>query len=135
MIDQIEFCDVLLLNKCDMVAEEELVSALGRACCTSAATGKLIRTRNGQVDPNEILNTGLFDFDAASTAAGWMKDMRSRYILRETEGDTASPSFVYERIRPFHPEAFNELDERVADRGCPCKRNHVASYRNHLDKT
>jgi G3E family GTPase len=102
LIDQIEFCDVLLLNKCDMVAEEELVELEG-VLHKLQPRAKLIRTRNGQVDPNEILNTGLFDFDAASTSAGWMKEMEKPVHTPETE-EYGITSFVYERIRPFHPE-------------------------------
>ena len=69
LLDQIETCDVLLLNKCDLVEEEELNKLEGiiRKLQPSA---KIIRTVNGQVDPSEILNSGLFDFERASMSAG-----------------------------------------------------------------
>ena len=62
LIDQVETCDVLLLNKCDLVSEDELAKVEGilRKLQPSA---KIIRTVKGQVAPAEILNTGLFDFE------------------------------------------------------------------------
>lgn len=62
LIDQIETCDVLLLNKCDLLEEEEL-NKLEAVLRKLQPTAKLIRTVNGVVDPKEILNTGLFDFE------------------------------------------------------------------------
>ncbi|MFC0330514.1 GTP-binding protein [Paenibacillus sepulcri] len=101
LIDQIEFCDVLILNKCDLVDEEDLTELEGvlRKLQPSA---RLIRSSQGRIDPAEILNTGLFDFDAASTSAGWMKEMAKPVHVPETE-EYGISSFVYERHRPFHP--------------------------------
>ncbi|MBD0382983.1 GTP-binding protein [Paenibacillus sedimenti] len=101
LIDQIEFCDVLILNKCDMLASEELDELEGvlRALQPRA---KFIRSVKGKVDPKEILNTNLFNFDEASTSAGWMKEMEKPVHTPETE-EYGISSFVYERIRPFHP--------------------------------
>lgn len=102
LIDQIEFCDVLLLNKCDMV-EESVLQELEGVLRKLQPSAKLIRTVKGQVDPAEILNTGLFDFDKASTAAGWIKELEKPVHTPETE-EYGISSFVYERVRPFHPE-------------------------------
>lgn len=102
LIDQIEFCDVLLLNKCDMVAEDDLIE-LERVLRKLQPRAKLIRTVRGQVAPAEILHTGLFDFEAASTSAGWIKEMESEAHTPETE-EYGISSFVYERIKPFHPQ-------------------------------
>ncbi|BBH20567.1 putative metal chaperone YciC [Paenibacillus baekrokdamisoli] len=106
LIDQIEFCDVLLLNKCDLVAEDELVELEG-VLRKLQPRAKLIRIQQGQVDPSEILNTGLFDFDEASVSAGWMKEMEKPVHTPETE-EYGISSFVYERARPFHPERLME---------------------------
>ena len=115
LIDQIEFCDVLLLNKCDMVGDDEL-NELESVLRKLQPRAKLIRIQNGQVDPLEILNTGLFDFDEASASAGWMKEMEKPVHTPETE-EYGITSFVYERIRPFHPERLmnwmNEWPEEV----------------------
>ncbi|MBB6675286.1 GTP-binding protein [Cohnella nanjingensis] len=102
LIDQIEFCDVLLLNKCDLLGEEELDELEGvlRALQPRA---RLIRTTRGAVEPSAILNTGLFDFDEASASAGWKREMEKPAHTPETE-EYGISSFVYQRVRPFHPE-------------------------------
>ncbi|MDF2645407.1 MAG: cobalamin synthesis protein CobW [Paenibacillus sp.] len=101
LIDQIEFCDVLILNKCDMLEADELDELEGvlRALQPRA---KFIRSIQGKVAPAEILNTHLFDFDEASTSAGWMKEMEKETHTPETE-EYGISSFVYERVRPFEP--------------------------------
>ncbi|XEC93096.1 GTP-binding protein [Paenibacillus tarimensis] len=101
LIDQIEFCDVLLLNKCDMVEERELVK-LENMLRKLQPRAKHIRTTQGKVDPNVILNTGLFDFEEASRSAGWIRELEAPAHTPETE-EYGISSFVYERIRPFHP--------------------------------
>jgi G3E family GTPase len=102
LIDQIEFCDVLILNKCDLVEEEELEELEG-VLRTLQPRAKLIRTAKGEIDPNEILNTSLFDFEEASQSAGWMKEMAAPAHTPETE-EYGISSFVYERTKPFHPQ-------------------------------
>ena len=74
LIDQIEFCDVLILNKCDLVSAEEL-ERLERILRALQPEAKLIRTTNGVIDPVEILNTGRFDFERVSESAGWLKEL------------------------------------------------------------
>lgn len=102
LIDQIETCDVLLLNKCDLVEEEELVKleAVLRKLQPSA---KIIRTVNGIVDPKEILNTGLFDFEKTSMSSGWIAELTKKEHTPETE-EYGIGSFVYRSRIPFHPQ-------------------------------
>ncbi|WP_138753042.1 GTP-binding protein [Paenibacillus sinopodophylli] len=102
LIDQIEFCDVLVLNKCDLVGEEELIELEG-VLRTLQPRATFIRTSRGEIDPRAILNTGLFDFDEASQSAGWMKEMAAHTHTPETE-EYGIASFVYERTKPFHPQ-------------------------------
>ncbi|MCU6710371.1 GTP-binding protein [Paenibacillus sp. J5C_2022] len=102
LIDQIEFCDVLILNKCDLVSEEELHRLEG-VLRRLQPRAKLIRTQNGEVDPEQILNTGLFDFEEASRSAGWIKELEAPVHTPETE-EYGIGSFVYDRRRPFHPQ-------------------------------
>jgi G3E family GTPase len=101
LIDQIEFCDVLLLNKCDKVDEDDLVE-LEAVLRKLQPRAKLLRTVQGQVDPSAILNTSLFDFDEASSSAGWIKELEKPVHTPETE-EYGISSFVYERNKPFHP--------------------------------
>ncbi|MCY9691813.1 GTP-binding protein [Paenibacillus alginolyticus] len=101
LIDQIEFCDVLILNKCDMLEEDELIELEG-VLRTLQPRAKFIRSIHGKVAPADILNTHLFNFDEASTSAGWMREMEKETHTPETE-EYGISSFVYERIRPFEP--------------------------------
>ncbi|MCS7461170.1 GTP-binding protein [Paenibacillus doosanensis] len=114
LISQIEFCDVLILNKCDLVEEDEL-SELEQVLRKLQPRAKLIRTCNGKMDPQLILNTGLFDFDEASQSAGWIQELQAGHHIPETE-EYGISSFVYERKRPFHPERLTRwLEEWPAE--------------------
>ena len=102
LIDQIETCDVLLLNKCDLVEEKELVK-LEAVLKKLQPTAKIIRTVNGAVDPKEILNTGLFDFEKTSMSSGWIAELTNKEHTPETE-EYGIGSFVYRSRIPFHPQ-------------------------------
>ncbi|MCM3619585.1 GTP-binding protein [Sutcliffiella horikoshii] len=103
LIDQIEFADILLLNKTDLLEPQYVVEleALLRKLNPEA---KIIQTTKSQVELKSILNTGLFDFDKASQAAGWIKELNEEHTP-ETE-EYGISSFVYRRQKPFHPERF-----------------------------
>ncbi|RXZ80767.1 GTP-binding protein [Paenibacillaceae bacterium] len=101
LIDQIEFCDVLVLNKCDMVSSADLNDLEG-VLRKLQPRAKLIRAERGKVAPQDILNTGLFDFEEASTAAGWIQEMNRATHTPETD-EYGIGSFVYDKVRPFHP--------------------------------
>ncbi|WP_139492022.1 GTP-binding protein [Brevibacillus dissolubilis] len=102
LVDQIEFCDVLILNKCDMVSEENLAE-LEAVLRKLQPRARLIRSVRGQIDPGDILNTGLFDFEQASQSAGWLQELQKDHHVPETE-EYGISSFVYRRRIPFHPE-------------------------------
>ncbi|MBP1923867.1 G3E family GTPase [Halorubrum alkaliphilum] len=108
LMDQIEFCDVLLLNKCDLVPDDELeeIEAVLRALQPRA---KIVRTEHGAVDPTEILNTGRFDFDRASQSAGWKRELQHGHHHESASEEHGVSSFVFESDRPFHPERISEL--------------------------
>ncbi|ULL15705.1 GTP-binding protein [Paenibacillus sp. H1-7] len=109
LISQIEFCDVLLLNKCDLVDEEELAQ-LEQVLRKLQPRARLIRTTEGKVNPRDILNTNLFNFDEASHSPGWIQELQSSHHTPETE-EYGISSFVYERKRPFHPGRIKEWME------------------------
>ena len=102
LISQIEFCDVLVLNKCDMVEEEEL-RELEQVLRTLQPRAKLVRAEFGKIDPHLILNTGAFNFEEASASAGWIQELNQEHHTPETD-EYGISSFVYERQRPFHTE-------------------------------
>ncbi len=106
LISQIEFCDVLVLNKCDLVEEDDL-NELERVLRALQPRAKIIRSQYGAVQPEQVLNTGLFNFDEASVAAGWQQELLKENHTPETE-EYGISSFVYERQRPFHPERITE---------------------------
>ncbi|MEC0370489.1 GTP-binding protein [Paenibacillus chibensis] len=107
LVEQIETCDVLLLNKCDLVDETELnrLEGLLRKLQPSA---KCIRIVKGQVEPSAILNTGLFDFEKASMSAGWIQELEKETHTPETE-EYGISSFVYRKRVPFHPGRLSDL--------------------------
>lgn len=131
LIDQVEFCDVLIMNKCDMVSEDELVK-LEAALRSLQPRAKIIRASHGQIDPKEILNTHLFDFEAASRSAGWIQELQKEHHTPETE-EYGISSFVYSRKKPFHPERLLQWlgswpKEVVRSKGIMwiATRNHLA---------
>nr|WP_285841775.1 GTP-binding protein [Sutcliffiella horikoshii] len=108
LIDQIEFCDVLILNKCDLVSEEEL-EKLEKVLKTLQPEATIIRTTNSNVFPSSILNTGKFDFDKASASAGWLKELQAGHQQHTPETEEYGiSSFVYQRRLPFHSERFSK---------------------------
>lgn len=74
LIDQVEFCDVLIINKIDLISEEELAK-LEKVLSALQPTAKIIKTTNSEVDLKEVLNTQRFDFEKASESAGWIKEL------------------------------------------------------------
>ncbi len=102
LIDQIEFCNVLVLNKCDLVGEEELERLEG-VLRALQPTARFVRAVRGEVQPSVLLNTGLFDFDEASRSAGWIRELQQPTHTPETE-EYGIGSFVFRRRKPFHPE-------------------------------
>lgn len=109
LIDQIEFCDILILNKCDMVDNQNLQMLIG-VLKKLQPNAKIVQTSFGKVDPREILNTGLFNFEKACQSAGWLKELQNDTHIPETE-EYGISSFVYRRKIPFHPERFSQWIE------------------------
>lgn len=101
LLDQIEFADVLILNKTDLLQREEVeeLTAFLRKLNPDA---KIIPTAFSQVNLKDVLNTGSFDFEKASQSAGWIKELNEEHTP-ETEEYGVS-SFVYRRKVPFHSE-------------------------------
>jgi len=103
LVDQIEFADVIILNKCDL-AEEGLVRKVEGAIRKLNPRAKTIRSERCKVPMDEILNTNRFDFEEAAKAPGWMKVMRGEETSETDEYGFAS--FVYRARRPFSPIRF-----------------------------
>ncbi|MFC0402692.1 zinc metallochaperone GTPase ZigA [Paraburkholderia rhizosphaerae] len=103
LTEQVEFCDVIVLNKTDLIgaADVERIKGVLRAL---NARARIIESHFGRVPIERILNTGLFDFEAAAQAPGWLKEMRGEHIPESEQYGISS--FVYRARRPFHPRRF-----------------------------
>ena len=106
LVDQVEFADVILVSKTDLASEADIerLVAIIRTLNTDA---KIVPIAQGQVSVDEVLNTGLFDFERAQQAPGWLKEMRGEHVP-ETE-EYGIGSFSYKARRPFHPEKFHQF--------------------------
>jgi G3E family GTPase len=103
LTDQIEFADVILLNKADLVSPNQL-NELKAVLKKLNPDAEVITTKNSNVDLNKILNTGKFDFEKASNSSGWKKELESVH-KPETE-EYGITSFVFRSQKPFHPQRF-----------------------------
>lgn len=106
LIDQIEFCDVIVLNKIDLISEAEKEKLLAIIHSLNPRAN-IELSQFGRVNLDKLLNTNLFDFDEASEAPGWLKELRGEHTP-ETE-EYGISSFVYRARRPFHPQRFYDF--------------------------
>jgi len=104
LTDQIEFANVIILNKTDLVTEEHL-GVLKAAIQKLNPSAQVIESSFSKVDPNKILNTGLFNFEEAEKSAGWIEELNKEEHTPETE-EYGISSFVYRSKRPFEPKRF-----------------------------
>jgi len=101
LVEQIEFADVIVLNKLDLVTEEQAreVEAIVRALNPGAKT---VPATHGNVPLDAVLDTGLFDYDKAASSAGWIRELEGEHTP-ETE-EYGISSFTYRTPRPFDAE-------------------------------
>ncbi|WP_018015963.1 zinc metallochaperone GTPase ZigA [Teredinibacter turnerae] len=106
LVDQIEFADVILISKADLVSGAHLERT--RAVLKTLNPGASIQTIiNGQVPLGDVLGTGKFSFEQAQQAPGWLQEMRGEHVP-ETE-EYGISSFVYKARKPFHPQKFHDF--------------------------
>jgi G3E family GTPase len=103
LTDQIEFANVILLNKCDLVSLEhaEELEAILRKLNPRA---QVIPTQKGVVALDKILNTGLYDEELESSSTAWLEELEKEHVP-ETE-EYGIKSFVFREKKPFHPQRF-----------------------------
>ena len=106
LVDQVEFADVILISKTDLVNKSN-INKLTTILKTLNTHAEIIPISNGNVNINEILNTGLFNFEHAQQAPGWLKEINGEHIP-ETE-EYGISSFVYEARKPFYPKKFHNF--------------------------
>jgi G3E family GTPase len=106
LVDQVEFADLLLVTKTDLVTaqEAERVEAAVRRLNPLA---RVLRVTHGRVDPRELMGADRFDLERASRAPGWVAELNGDHVP-ETE-EYGISSLVFRADRPFHPERLWEL--------------------------
>jgi len=106
LIDQIEFADVIVLNKLDLVGKDQAleVEAIVKAFNPGA---KVLMATRGQVPLECVLDTGLFDYEKAAHSAGWIRELQGEHTP-ETE-EYGISSFTYRTSQPFDAEKLWDL--------------------------
>ncbi|MDR6564719.1 MULTISPECIES: GTP-binding protein [unclassified Arcicella] len=104
LTDQIEFANVIILNKTDLLTPEK-VGELKAIVQKLNPNAKILSSEFGKVQAKEILNTGLFNFEESSNTTGWIQELANAKHTPETE-EYGISSFVFRDPRPFHPERF-----------------------------
>lgn len=115
LTDQIEFANVILINKVDLV-EKDRVDEIESILRNLNPGARVFKTQNSQIDLKEILNTSLFDFEKTSQSAQWKNELENEHTP-ETE-EYGIKSFVFRDKRPFHPNRLfdflnNSWDSRI----------------------
>lgn len=104
LTDQIEFANVIILNKTDLVKKEHL-GVLRATIHKLNPSAKIIESSFSKVKPKEILHTNLFNFEEAEQSAGWIEELNKDEHTPETE-EYGISSFVYRSKKPFDPIRF-----------------------------
>ncbi|MEC7527992.1 MAG: zinc metallochaperone GTPase ZigA [Pseudomonadota bacterium] len=106
LVEQVEFADILLISKTDLVSEQEL-ARLKSILQTLNTEAIQVPIEHGKVPLDKVLNTGRFSFERAQQSPGWLKEMRGEHVP-ETE-EFGISSFSYEARRPFDPQKFYDF--------------------------
>ncbi|MCH2037329.1 MAG: zinc metallochaperone GTPase ZigA [Rickettsiales bacterium] len=109
LVDQMEFANVIIVNKCDLVSKEQL-DLVTKIIKAQNPEAKVIYTDHGKVAIDAIMGTGLFDFEEAEGMAGWYQELMGEHTP-ETE-EYGISSFVYRSDRPFHPQRFYQFTQQ-----------------------
>ncbi|MEL6258112.1 MAG: GTP-binding protein, partial [Pseudomonadota bacterium] len=108
LTDQIEFADIVVLNKVDDASEDQ-VDAARKIIRSLNADAQIIEANYSDVPTSKIFDTGLFDFEKAETHPMWAKELYGfADHVPETE-EYGVTSYVYRARRPFHPQAIHDL--------------------------
>ena len=111
IIEQLEFCNIVLLNKASELTADELGRL--RAIVKGINPGaKVLQCDYGDIDLDEIIYTGMFDFDAVATSAAWIAAIEGEDEEEEAEGEALEygiDTFVYYRREPLDLNKFDNL--------------------------
>lgn len=104
LTDQIEFANVIILNKTDLVSEDQL-QKLNATIKRLNPKAKIIATSHSKVDLHDIVSTGMFNYDEAEQSAGWIAELKKDAHTPETD-EYGIASFVFRSKKPFDPKRF-----------------------------
>jgi len=119
VIEQIEFCNIVLLNKASDVTPEELGKLRGIVKGINPGA-KILCCDYGDIDLDEIIYTGMFDFDAVATSAAWIAAIEGEEEEDHEEGEALEygiDTYVYYRRKPFDLNKFDFFVGRDWPRG------------------
>ncbi|KND56415.1 putative metal chaperone, involved in Zn homeostasis, GTPase of COG0523 family [Candidatus Paraburkholderia kirkii] len=111
LVEQIEFCDVIVISKTDLADADEVgkIALILRGLNPRAVQ---VKAQSGNVPPADILNTGRFDFDTMASAPGWLVILNGEHPSDDEPDAFGVGHFVYRARRPFHPERLWNLLHR-----------------------
>lgn len=112
LTDQIEFANVIILNKVSDISDEEKIKILGIINSLNNEA-EIIETNYSEVSLNKIINTGAFDFEKAALAPMWLKELRGEHTPETIE--YGIESFIYRANRPFHPDRFYKWTQNIPE--------------------
>ena len=104
LTDQVEFANIIIINKSDLIEKDDL-NFLEATLKKLNPSAQIIKTSFGNVKPEQILNTGLFNFEEAEQNSGWQEELNKKEHTPETE-EYGINSFVFRSKKPFHPVRF-----------------------------
>ena len=109
-VDQVEFADVIVINKCDLVSKDDINRIKGTVLNLNPGA-KVITSVKSSFDLKKILDTHTFSYERAALSSGWLKSINEE-ISPETE-EYGIGTFVYRARRPFHPQRLWEMISKV----------------------
>jgi hypothetical protein len=130
LVDQVEFANVLVLNKTDLASSDQLVE-LKRIFKKLNPGASIIESQFGVVNTRFLLNTKSFDLSSASMLPGWQIELSGVQHKPETE-EYGISSFVYRKDRPFHPDRLEELLKHGSLPGVMRSKGYIWVASDHL---
>lgn len=131
LVDQVEIANVLILNKTDLVSAKDL-DCLKTILKKLNPSARLIESQFGAVQPKLLMNTRSFDIDTASLLPGWVAELQGRGSGHKPETEEYGiSSFIYRRMRPFHPDRLHCLVNRGPFLGVLRSKGFVWSASQH----
>ena len=109
LVDQVEFADIIIVNKTDLIKPDELEALKGKLKSLNPVAD-ILYAEHGKVPLQSILNTNLFDMEKAQSSPGWLKELMNEHVP-ETE-EYGISSFVYRARKPFHPQRLFDLFQK-----------------------